>query len=233
MPCASERYLIREWLAYKLYNLINPNSFRARLVKVRLIPERNKAKINEVYGFFIEEEKQLGRRLGFDQVKGIIIPQAVDRENYLKMTMFQYLIGNTDWSVKYRQNIKIFFDNNLGSSIAIPYDFDCSGLVYSPYAKPPAAFRLKSVLDRRYRGYCIDDIKQYEQVLALYNTLKPEIYSLFQNCEFLEDRDLKFVLKFIDGFYKNISNEKRIKNDLLYPCGPYGTGNTEVKGLKN
>lgn len=37
MPCSKERFLIREWLTYKLYNLIIPYSFRVRLVKVRLL----------------------------------------------------------------------------------------------------------------------------------------------------------------------------------------------------
>ena len=233
MPCANERYLIREWLAYKLYNLINPKSFRVRLVKVRLIPEKEKGKINEVFGFLLEEEKQLGRRLDLVRVKQIVLPKAVERENYLKMTLFEYLIGNTDWSVKYRQNIKIFYDNKLASNIAIPYDFDFSGLVGSPYAKPPAALELASTRDRRYRGFCIEDMKQYEAVLAEYESLKPEIYNLFRSCEYLEERDLKLIEKFIDGFYKNINNAKRIERDLLYPCDPNGTGNVEISGLQN
>src|SRR3984885_14718203 len=34
MPCQGDEYVVREWMVYKLYNLISPKSFRARLVRV-------------------------------------------------------------------------------------------------------------------------------------------------------------------------------------------------------
>src|SRR5579862_2966344 len=36
MPCQGDQYIIHEWLVYKLYNLLTPKSFRARLVRVAL-----------------------------------------------------------------------------------------------------------------------------------------------------------------------------------------------------
>lgn len=91
---------------------------------------------------------------------------------------------------------------------------------------------MKSTRDRRYRGYCIDDLKQYDDVLAYYNSLKLEIYSLFRNCELLDEKDPKSIEKFVDGFYNNINDTKRMKKDLLYPCDPNGTGKVEIRGLQ-
>src|SRR6185436_1164415 len=41
MPCKGDEYVIREWLVYKLYNLVTPQSFRARLVSVKLHNTQN------------------------------------------------------------------------------------------------------------------------------------------------------------------------------------------------
>jgi hypothetical protein len=62
MPCKGEDYLIREWLAYKIYNLVTPKSFRARLVKVKLDDDRNKKSVTPFYGILLEEAKQMARR---------------------------------------------------------------------------------------------------------------------------------------------------------------------------
>jgi hypothetical protein len=42
MPCTGDDYIIREWLVYKIYNLITPKSFRARLVRVDLDDAKSK-----------------------------------------------------------------------------------------------------------------------------------------------------------------------------------------------
>jgi len=121
----------------------------------------------------------------------------------------------------------------LSTNIAIPYDFDFSGFVGSPYARPPAELFMKSTKQRRYRGFCIDDIEQYNDVIAHYNMLKPEIYNLFRGCPLLDEKDIKSIEKFVDLFYKNINDKKRLKKDLLYPCDPNGTGRVQITGLKN
>ena len=49
MPCRDDEYVIREWLIYKLYNLVTPKSFRTRLVRV-MMEDRVKRKHKSFYG---------------------------------------------------------------------------------------------------------------------------------------------------------------------------------------
>ena len=81
-----------------------------------------------------------------------ITPETMDR-----LAIFNYMIGNTDWSVPNQHNCKIISPlevNNSGLGIVIPYDFDYSGLVNADYAVPYEKLGLSSVRERRYVGIC-------------------------------------------------------------------------------
>ena len=158
MPCKGEKFIVHEWLVYKLYNLITPQSFRARLVKVSLVDIDNKKMPASFYGIILEEEKQMAKRNDMVVVKRKIRPQQTMMQPFLRMAVFEYLIGNTDWSVDYMQNIKLIAADSTAVPTAVPYDFDLSGIVNSPYAKPAPELKMNSVRQRRYRGYCIKDM---------------------------------------------------------------------------
>ncbi len=98
MPCQGEQYIIREWLVYKLYNLITPKSFRARLVKIKLEDEKDKKHPSPFYGMLLEEEQQMAKRNGSVSINKKLRPEQTDNNSFLTMAVFEYLIGNTDWS---------------------------------------------------------------------------------------------------------------------------------------
>jgi hypothetical protein len=99
MPCRGDEYILHEWLVYKLYNVITPQSFRARLVRVKLEDVKNKKMPSPFYGIILEEEIEMAPRNNCILVKKKIPPQETKREPFLRMAVFEYLIGNTDWSV--------------------------------------------------------------------------------------------------------------------------------------
>jgi hypothetical protein len=148
------------------------------------------------------------------------------------MAVFQYLIGNTDWSVPFQHNIKLLAPDSNTIPSVVPYDFDHAGIVEAPYAYPAEELQLKSVRDRRFRGYCIKDMKEYETVIALYNRLKNDIYNLYIHCDLLEDRYVKSTTAYLDEFYKTINNPKTLQREFAYPCNNNATGNVLIKGLK-
>ena len=232
MPCTGDDYIVREWLAYKIYNLVTPQSFRVRLVKVKLEDARNKKPINPFYGLLLEEEQQMAARNKATLTVQQLRPHQTQQDAFLRTAVFEYLIGNTDWSVEYLQNIKLIKTGPTSLPVTVPYDFDHSGIVNAPYARPPEELLLKSVLERRYRGYCITDLKVFESTIALYNKLKKDIYDLYANCTYLDARSLKATLKFLDGFYATINNQKAWQKEFAYPCDKNGTGNIIIKGLK-
>lgn len=232
MPCAGEVYIVREWLAYKIYNLVTPQSFKARLVKVKLEDVKSKKAVDPFYGLLLEEEQQMAARNKVSLIEQKLRAQQTQRDVFLKMAVFQYLIGNTDWSIEYLQNIKLIKTNTSSLPATVPYDFDHSGIVNAPYAHPAEELLMQSVLERRYRGYCIPDLKTFEPVIALYNDLKKDIYGLFTNCTYLDAKSLKAIIRFLDGFYETINNTRSWQKDFAYPCDKKGTGNVVIKGLR-
>lgn len=232
MPCSGDEYVIYEWLVYKLYNLVTPESFRARLVKVKLVDEKNKKMPEPFYGIILESEGQMAARNHSVTVKTDMRPQKTMHEAFLKMAVFEYLIGNADWSVEYRQNIKLIAADSLSVPVAVPYDFDHAGIVEAPYARPAEELKLHSVRERRYRGYCINDMKQFDSTIAFYNSLKQEIYKTYTSCSLLDTKYINATIKFLDEFYTTINNPEELKKEFQYPCDPNGTGNVIIKGLK-
>jgi hypothetical protein len=232
MPCQGEEYVIREWLVYKLYNLVTPKSFRARLVKVKLEDARNKKSIAPFYGILLEEEKQMAKRNRAVAVEQKLRPEQTQADAFLNMTVFQYLIGNTDWSVQYLHNIKLLMPESQAVPVTVPYDFDHAGIVNAPYAHPAEELRMRSVRERRYRGYCMQDMKAFEPVIAQYNRLKNDIYKTYSDCPLLDAKYIKSTLQYLDEFYATINNPKAWQKEFGYPCDKKGTGNVVIKGLK-
>ena len=231
-PCVSDNYVVREYLVYKLYNLITPKSYRARLVRVTF-DDTEKKKETSFYSILLEEDEQMAQRnkskiLAIKNVNG----ENTETETFLKMAVFQYMIGNTDWSVPYTHNIRILsFDDKTVPSV-VPYDFDHSGIVDAPYALPPEQLELSSTQERRFRGYCITDWKTLDEVVATYNRLKDDIYKTYTSCTLLDAKYVKNTTKFLDDFYETINNPKKLKSEFSFPCNKTAT-NYIIKGYGN
>lgn len=232
MPCRGDEFVIKEWLLYKLYNLVTPKSFKARLVKVTM-DDTYKKKQTSFYGILLEDEDHMARRNKTVVVnRKLLNPLNTEPDAFLTMAVFQYMIGNTDWSVQYQQNISLLAKDSLGIPTTVPYDFDHAGLVNAPYAKPAEELEMSSVTERRFRGYCIDDMKTYEPVVALFNKLKKDFYAVYTDCNLLTEKQIKSATRYLDDFYDTINKPKELKEAFGYPCDKNGTGNIIIRGLK-
>lgn len=159
-----EQNLLEEYAAYRILNVLTDISIRARLLRIRYV-DTDAAGAGAItrYGFVIESDKGFAERIGGDQLAvRDVTRRLLDKRHAELVYVFQYLIGNTDWSLlRYWHdefcchNGKLFAVGN--HNYYVPYDFDMAGLVSARYAKPQPELRLRSVRVRRYRGYCTDD----------------------------------------------------------------------------
>lgn len=232
MPCKDESYVIREWLVYKLYNIITPYSLQAILVQLKMNDTKKGKSYPAMNGILLENEKQMAERNQQKIINQKKNPELVEQQNFLRMAVFQYLIGNTDWSIQYLQNIILMAADSTSKPLAVAYDFDHSGMVSAPYAYPAEDLKMSSVVERRYRGYCITDLTVYRPVIEEYNLHKTKIYSLYNNCKLIDSKYKNFIVKYLDDFYKTINNPALFKKEFLYPCDKNGTGNVIIKGLR-
>jgi hypothetical protein len=233
MPCKDDSYVVKEWLVYKLYNIVSPKSFRARLVRLILNDEQHKKQTPPLFGILLEDESQVAERNNLVLVnRKLLRPEATEHKNFINMAVFEYMIGNTDWSVQYLQNIKLLAKDSTEIPLTVPYDFDHAGIVSPPYALPAEELQMSSVRERRYRGFCVGDISRFDQTIALFNSLKDQFYAVYTSCSYLDAKSIRTITEYLDAFYKTINNPKEVKKEFLYPCDPNGTGNVVIKGLR-
>ena len=234
VPCKGEEFVIREYLSYKIYNLFTDYSFRVRLVRLTYHDIGNNRTTDPEYAFLIEHKNSLASRNNASLVERMQLrPEVVDQEAFLRMSVFAYMIGNTDWSVQYLHNMEMLFLNDEKLYVAVPYDFDLVGLVSAPYARPEEALKLRSVRDRVFRGYCLEDLSVLDPTFEQFQELKPEIYKIITENTLLDERYIRFATNYFDDFYDTLNNPRKMSREFSYPCNTRGTGNIVISGMQN
>lgn len=210
---ADDQTLLKEYLVYKIYNLLTDKSFRVRLLNVNYHDTRGKVKPYEQYAFLIEDMDDLAKRHQCKKKEqGKFFPDFINREQATLVYMFQYMIGNTDWSVPFYHNIKLMIEKNdsLAKPYPVAYDFDMTGLVNPSYGEPHPELGLKSLTQRLYRGYK-RSVEEIEAAANIFLEKKEAIYALINNCEFLNSGSKKEMISFLKEFYIEISDKKDMK----------------------
>ena len=144
----SRDLVFREYLTYKLYNELTPNSLRVQLVKITYLDKSNPDYRLTRYGFLIEDEEEFSWRTAATVKEQMgLKPTELSPSHEKLAALFQYMIGNTDWSVEMRRNLEIL-EKPDGKLVPVPYDFDFSGIVSAPYARPNVDVGQKRVGER-------------------------------------------------------------------------------------
>ncbi len=230
--CIQRDNIVKEELIYKIYNLLSENSFKSRLALVTYIDSAGKRKPDLRPAFVIEDETILAKRLLAKPYPKVRLRQdQLDTLTMATISVFEFMIGNTDWSVPYQHNIKVFYKENA-MPIPVPYDFDHSGLVNAVYANPAEELNLSSVKERLYRGiYYSPTVLQ--KVFENFNIQKDNIYKLYINNPKLEPSYIKYATGFLDDFYEIITNKTKVKNQIVEQGMKNSHGGVVIKGLNN
>ncbi len=214
-PDFFEHYTLQEYLIYKSYNLLTRKSFRVRLARMTYIDNRNQSKTFTNYAFFIESYKAMAERNKGKtaEVKQIELPQA-DFDCSTRVSVFQYMIGNTDWSIRSIHNTKLITIEGKPNFYSIPFDFDQSGIIDAHYARPDERLPIRSVRERLFRGYCKSET-QFEKTFQLFRKHKDAIFKLYEDFEPLPEKIKKRNLNYIEEFYNIINSPKLVKRYFI------------------
>lgn len=215
-----ETYILKEYLVYKLYNVITPNSFRVRLLEVDYVDTGKKGKNVDTWAFLIEPEGMLAERLDMFNIKNNELSQKyMEPEDMVRVSLFNYMIGNTDFSVNGRHNLKVLQPNDVTQplGIPVPYDFDYSGLVNATYAVPYEGLGIKSVKERYYVGLCQNEAS-FESILKEFLNKKEQLLKVVEDFQYLEPRDKKYVINYLNEFFEEAKRPSFISNHIKSTC---------------
>ena len=198
-------------------NVVTDTSFRARLAHVTYI-DTTRADTIVRYAVLVESDREIGQRLGAAVVNQHNVHDMVTDPFYMTLVaLYQYLVGNTDWSVWGQHNIAVFSDTASHKLFAIPYDYDFSGAVDAPYASPPEQLPIKTVRERLYRGYCQPD-SILGRALARFRGAKDSIYATVRGVTQLDERDRHAMLSYFDDFFRTVENRTLIDREFVRRC---------------
>ena len=226
--CASrsasfEQALIKEYLAYRILNLLTDASFRVRLLRITYVYTDDNRSV-ESYGILIEHKDRLSKRIDATPVAVENVRVSDLRPQDLNLaSVFQYFLANTDFSPvatapdeECCHNQALFAPDD-GLHYTIPYDFDRSGWVDAPYATPNPRFGLRSVRERLYRGRCVNN-EYLDASLALFRAHRAAIEALVVEQPELSKTSRKKLLRFSGQFYKTIDNPKKLNKTIVKSC---------------
>ena len=205
----AKKLLVKEYLAYKMYNQLTEESFRVQFLKINY-KDTVSGKVVSQFAIVIEDLGELRNRVGAKNKKET---EAVDSISYdtsrlQLVTYFQYMIGNSDWSVKALRNVKVLLNNEKG--FLVPYDFDFASMVNAPYA---IKHESQKKIQRIYRG-SKEDAKNLMPVLFIFLVKKDEFLRTIKRCRLMKRKDRKEVIRFIRAFYENIG-EINVPSSLI------------------
>ncbi len=219
-----EDYVRLEYLIYKAFSLLSDNSFKVRYLEITYIDD-GKERVSP--GFFIEQKKAMGKRLGLTQVhENNTSLSALDLQAALLVDMFQLMIGNTDYSNLTApgdedccHNTKLMMATMSGGNgfIPVPYDFDSAGLINAKYAVPPDGLSLSSVKTRKYRGFCRAN-EHLPQMIVRFKKQAETVISLFRDDPMLSKRSIKSAVRYLEGYFEILDGEKKRTRYLTDGC---------------
>jgi hypothetical protein len=171
-----------------------------------------------MFAFLVEDDDKVADRHEIKKYpKRRMSPLAVKDSSAINFTLFSYMIGNTDWSLAYQHNTEMFYDGRR--MIAIPYDFDHSGLVNAFYAKPNPMLKISSVTERVYRGLCKRNPQTFSNMREFYISKENSIINLLNGFkEFFDDKEFKRLDDYIKSFYDILKSDTEFKNKIQSKC---------------
>lgn len=209
----SDEYILREYLVYKLFNVLTDTSFRVRLLKVNYIDTKGNKKPVRKYGIFIEPIDLLAERTNSTIVKTPNLGQSHILQDVMdRLAIFNYMISNWDWSVTGQHNVAVIKSmkyENAELGIAIPYDFDLTGVVNAEYAVPPPALNIENIRERLFSGICRSK-EVFQEDLKKFSYNKEKLYSVINGFPHLSQRSKKDITTFLDQFFDQLEKQKSL-----------------------
>ena len=220
-----QQYVLLEYSAYRMYNLLTPHSFRVRLANIDYRDESGRPIVSRV-GYFLEDLSEVARRNGtrLTHAPEMIPVSDLTPRDAARYGLFQHMLANHDWSMRAGpagsdccHNAELIGPLGPGTAIVIPYDFDFSGFVNAPYAVPPEALHIGSVRQRVYRGYCIHNADALAVAREM-REAKPQLIAAITSTPGLEQPTQARAISFLDGFFADIASDEAVNTKVLKRC---------------
>lgn len=221
LPCfdndLGDQLIVKEYVAYRMFEKLTGASVRARLIRLTIRDTHVEKSKKVMLAILVEDEEETVKRLNGQVVDqyGIHVDSLMTHQAAL-VSMFEYMIGNTDWEVSMMRNVRLIRSSeNPGKVLVVPYDFDFSGLVSAPYSSPASETGLKTVRDRflMSNGVQPEALKKAAKMIL---SAKKDMYGLCES-KFLSRISTDEMITYLDTFFNQLETSDEIPQILKMP----------------
>lgn len=223
LPClkssTANDHVVKEYLAYQIYEILSPYYFETKLTSIQLIEHRkDKKNEHDLIGVLIQDDKKLAEEYNAKRVKRRMHPNVQDPMASARNALFQFMIGNTDYSIAYLHNEKLFYIDH--KTVPIPYDFDMAGLVNTSYAVVSQikneTLPITRVTQRMYRGFERSP-EVFKNVRQEFLNKESEVFEMMDQHQqyFKNSKEFQKARDYVASFYKILKDDKKFENRIV------------------
>lgn len=220
-----QQYLHLEYLVYRSYQILHPVHPRTRRVDVTYRDSAGRVPPVVVHAFLLEVDEEVAKEhdlVLMADIKGALFAD-LHAPTLQSVALFQYLVGNTDWSVSAQHNIYLLQDST-GVIRPVAYDWDWTGVVNARYAFPDARFAdqgIRRTTDRLHRGPC-QPAEAWAPTVAHYQGKRAELDALWRGYAGLAEPRRAEALRFLGAFWATLDDPRRFANEVVRRCEKEG-----------
>lgn len=209
LPCydnnLGDELIVREYLAYRMFEKLTSACVRARLVRLTLRDTHVEKSRKIMYAILLEDNEETAARLHGLEFEQYGLPvDSVIQHHLALVAMFEYMIGNTDWDLPMMRNVRMLRSPETQKVLVVPYDFDFSGFVSAPYASPSSDSGLLTVRDRFLITNGLDRSYLRRSAQILLNA-RPEFYEICKS-RFISKASAAELIQYLDTFFMEIDD---------------------------
>ena len=208
------QYMGKEYTTYKIFNILSPYSLKVKMVKITYIDEQNDFKPIQNKAFLIEDIDNLADDHNMKEYDEKLEEKDADQDILLQLSVFQFMIGNTDWIIPLAKNLKFITDGER--FIPVPYDFDYTAIVGTDYSIGSTPSILQPPV-RRFKGPCYD-LEDLQAEFEEFRDKQESILNLISASPHLKSSSAKNMKNYIEGFYDIIDSDNEIAEYFQINC---------------
>jgi hypothetical protein len=213
-----QQYILQEYGVYRAYQVLHSAAPRTRLARITYRDSAERVKPVTVTAFFTELDEEVAKATSItlrDQMKGARF-RDVDTPTLQSLSLFAFMVGNTDWSLGALHNIYLLQDT-MGVVYPVAYDWDWSGLVNTRYSVPDYQLPIKRVTERHYMGPC-HTLEEWAPTFTRYREARPALAAIWDGIPGLSDARRAQTTKYLDEFWRILDSPGDLRATVLRTC---------------
>lgn len=215
-----QQYVLSEYLGYRLYNEVTDRSLRVRLARVTYTNPVKPGKPLIRYAFFTEHFDDMAGRLGLQRLpEGSFDHTKIDLFSLDQVSLFNFMIGNTDSSVPRERNI-LLLAGAEGRQYPVPYDLDMSGLVDAEYGGVSPRLDFRDPQQRYYLGFC-HPAADFEKLFAEFRQASGDMVDMVAGTPGISRKNRKESRRYLEKFFRILDSDRQRRQDIIEACHPW------------